>query len=150
MSICELRSEVAQRFGVPPEQQRLAIQGEGDDAGTHLGSSSGRRGDLVGEGSTPSTTVWGSGVRTGMRLLLVATDAPVAAAGDGAWSVERVVGLRRESLRSEVARVQRTAKSIGAVVVLGLVGGLAGSVLGGALLGGASPGWYCHFDRKKR
>ena len=86
MSVCELRSEVARCFGVPPEQQRFALQGGG--AGAEGG------GGLVGEGAAPSAMVWGAGVRAGMRLLLVTMDSPVA--DDGVWSIFTVVNLRHE------------------------------------------------------
>jgi hypothetical protein len=123
MSLCELRSEVARRFGVPSAQQRLVVQGgEGGDqgdAGTE--GSGGGDGELVGEGSDPSTTVWRSGVRPGMRLLLVATDAPVAAGEGATWSVERVVGLRREGLQSEVARAKKQVHRASVGVAAGVV-----------------------------
>ena len=89
---------------MPPEQQRLILQCKGDGAGAE--GCAGGDGALVAEGADPSDTVWSAGARAGMRLLLVATDAP-AAVGEGTWSVEQVVGLRREGLESEVARVKK-------------------------------------------
>jgi hypothetical protein len=128
MSLCELRSEIARRFGVPPEQQRLVVQGgEGGDQGGAC-----TEGQLVGEGSDPSTTVWGSGVRAGMHLLLAVTDPP-ATADEGTWSVERVVGLRREGLQAELARAneQRAAAlSVGGISG-GAIGAVVGTVIGG-------------------
>jgi hypothetical protein len=129
MSVCELRSEIAQRFGVPPEQQRLVLQREGDDAGAE--GRAGGHGAWLAEGADPSDTVWRAGARASMRLLLVATDAPVRGAhvspDDGAWSMKRVLGLRRAAVRLEVARVKPawTVTSIGAVVCVigGAVGG---------------------------
>jgi hypothetical protein len=126
MSMCEFRSEVARLFGVPPAQQQLVVHGEGGDRGdAATEGSGGRDGALVGEGSDPSTTIWRSGVRPGMRLLLVATDAPVAA-GEGTWSVERVVGLRRRGLESEVTRVQQRVEQVGVVAFgVGIAFGVA-------------------------
>eukprot|EP01051_Picozoa_sp_SAG22_P015709 SAG22_NODE_2093_length_3020_cov_8.343033_1_plen_481_part_00 len=77
MSISELRAEIAQRFGVPPRLQRLVAQpppAAGHSGAAGGGAAAGHEGHLVGEGCRPSTTVWGSGVRAGMQLLLVSTD----------------------------------------------------------------------------
>jgi hypothetical protein len=137
MSMCELRSEIARRFEVPPEQQRLVLQGEGQtqgDPGTE--GSGGGDGGLVGEGSDPSATVWGSGVRAGMRLLLVAADSP-AAVDERTWSVERVVRLRRGSTSHRATRLKQRVKAVGVVGVVGaMVGAVVGVVVGGGFVGG--------------
>jgi hypothetical protein len=76
-----------------------------------------------------------------MRILLVATDAPVAAGEGATWSVERVVGFRRERLRSEVARVKKRVQDVvgvacgagGAISVLGcILGGVVAWAIGAA------------------
>jgi hypothetical protein len=133
MSMCELRSEIARCFEVPPEQQRLVLNGEGQaqvDPGADSEGSGGGDGGLVGEGSDPSAMVWGSGVRAGMRLLLVAADSP-AAVDEEMWSVERVVGLQREKLESEVAGVKRRVEAVSDVV--GFVATFVGIVGGGTI-----------------
>jgi hypothetical protein len=133
MSICELRSEVARCFEVPPEQQQLVAQGEAGDQGDAGTEGSGREhGELVGEGSDPSTTVWRSGVRAGMCLLLVATDSLVAA-GEGTWSVERIARLQREGLQSEVARAKeqrKTALAIAAAITATIAATITAAAVG--------------------
>jgi hypothetical protein len=61
MSMCELRCELARRFGVPPAAQQLVEQGSGE---------------LLG-GAEPADPVWAAGLRDGMRLMLVAVEEPV-------------------------------------------------------------------------
>ena len=57
----------------------------------------------------PSTTVWRAGLRPGTRVLLLAMDGPLAerVVGEGEWSVERIVALRREKLETEKARAAK-------------------------------------------
>jgi hypothetical protein len=77
MTMCELRADIVQHFDIPPAQLWLVIQdrahreGEGNPGLGAEGSGSGD-GALVGDGSDPPATVWGSGVRTGMRILVCA------------------------------------------------------------------------------
>ena len=135
MSMCQLRSEIARCFEVPPEQQRLVLQGEGQaqgDPGAE-GSSGGDDG-LVGEGSHSSATVWASGVRAGMRLLLVAADLPPA----------DLPGLLHEGLESEVARVKRRARKIifrCFIIVGALTGGIVVYIVDQILATPAHP-WF--------
>eukprot|EP01051_Picozoa_sp_SAG22_P012293 SAG22_NODE_1263_length_4967_cov_5.836278_2_plen_427_part_00 len=72
MSMCELRVEIAQRLGVPPEHQRLVIQGQGEGDGEPSAEGSGSGEHEL--GSDPSATVWSSGVRAGMRILVCAVE----------------------------------------------------------------------------
>jgi hypothetical protein len=65
---------------------------------------------------------------------------------EGAWSIERIAGLRREGLGSGVARVQKRVKEVnagglggafgGVVAAFGLFGVLVGITVG-ATVGGA-------------
>jgi hypothetical protein len=89
---------------------------------------------LVGEGSHPSATVWASGVRAGMRLLLVAADLPPA----------DLPGLLHEGLESEVARVKRRARKIifrCFIIVGALTGGIVVYIVDQILATPAHP-WF--------
>ena len=135
MSMCEFRVEVTQRFGVPPEKQQFVIQNDGGDRGDvgNNAASGGRDGELVGEGAGPSTTVWRAGLRSGTRVLLVPMDGPVAEpVGEGEWSVERIVALRRKRLETEKARAEKQVALHDAVLA---VGGSIGAAVGAAVLG---------------